>query len=93
MPSRGQLLADATAAGESLPRVKPCAKTPQPRTAPSGRSTSPASRGPLELGNQTRSTTRNIVAESGLACCADDVDSDRAGRGAASPLLEPGPGR
>ena len=63
MPSLANLLQMRLAAGESFPRVKPCAKTPQPRTAPSGRSIRPASTGPLVLANDTRSAMSHIVSK------------------------------
>src|ERR1700756_3322573 len=55
MPSAASCLQIRAAAGESLPSVKPCEKTPQPRTAPSGTSMIPARSGPVELLNVTRS--------------------------------------
>ena len=58
-PSRASCLQIRLAAGLSLPRVKPWENTPQPRTRPSGWSISPASRGPIVLGNHTRSATRS----------------------------------
>ena len=61
-PSLASCLQIRLAAGLSLPSVKPWAKTPQPRTSRSGRSTRPASVGPLVLGNPTRSATRVILA-------------------------------
>jgi hypothetical protein len=63
MPSLASLLHMRLAAGESFPRVKPCAKTPQPRTAASGRSIRPASIGPLVLANDTRSAMSHMVSK------------------------------
>src|SRR6478609_11186385 len=57
MPSAASCLHIRLAAGLSLPSVKPCAKTPQPRISPSGRSIAPASAGPVVLANETRSAT------------------------------------
>jgi len=57
MPSTASCLQIRLAAGQSLPSVNPWEKTPHPRQSPSGWSISPANRGPLVLGNQTRSTT------------------------------------
>ena len=62
MPSPASCLQIRLAAGLSLPRVKPWENTPQPRTSPSGWSTSPARMGPLVLGNHTRSATRVILS-------------------------------
>src|SRR5215211_1779410 len=61
IPSLPNCLQIRLAAGLSLPRVKPCENTPQPRTGSSGWSMRPASRGPLELGNHTRSATSCIL--------------------------------
>src|SRR5215213_7800171 len=61
MPSLANCLQMRLAAGESFPRVNPCAKTPQPLTVLAGLSMTPVSRGPLVLGNQTRSATSDIV--------------------------------
>ena len=47
-------------AGESLPSVNPCEKTPQPRQSPTGRSMIPARLGPVELGNVTRSAMPEV---------------------------------
>ncbi len=58
MPSAASCLQIRFAAGLSLPSVKPWAKTPQPRTSPSGISTRPANAGPVVLGKLTRSATR-----------------------------------
>jgi hypothetical protein len=58
MPSLANCLQMRLAAGVSLPRVNPCAKTPQPLTDLAGWSMSPASLGPLVLANHTRSATR-----------------------------------
>ena len=65
MPSLASCLQIRLAAGESLPSVKPWAKTPHPRTSPSGRSTRPARVGPVVLGNFTRSATRVILSARG----------------------------
>jgi hypothetical protein len=67
MPSLASRLQMRLAAGESFPRVKPCAKTPQPRTAASGRSFRPASIGPLVLANDTRSAMSHMVSKPGAA--------------------------
>src|SRR5688500_1336086 len=63
MPSAASRLQMRLAAAESLPSVNPCAKTPHPRTSPSGSSTTPARRGPVVLENVTRSAISAIVAE------------------------------
>src|SRR6266540_364502 len=63
MPSLASCLQIRPAAGLSLPRVKPCENTAQPRTAAAGWSTRPASLGPLRLGNQTRSATSVILPD------------------------------
>src|SRR5687768_2919988 len=63
IPSLASCLQIRLAAGLSLPSVKPCENTPQPLVGPSGRSISPASRGPLVLENQTRSLTSHILAD------------------------------
>src|ERR671921_2589170 len=55
IPSAASCLQIRLAAGLSLPNVKPCENTPHPRAGPSGRSITPASRGPLVLANHTRS--------------------------------------
>ena len=60
-PSLASCLQIRLAAGLSLPRVKPWENTPQPRIGPSGWSIRPASRGPLVLGNHTRSATSPIL--------------------------------
>ncbi|BBX89452.1 hypothetical protein MBOE_11010 [Mycolicibacterium boenickei] len=60
MPSAASCLQMREAAGESFPRVKPWENTPQPRTGPSGRSITPASVGPVELGNVTRSAMQVV---------------------------------
>ncbi len=65
MPSLASCLQIRLAAGLSLPRVKPCENTPQPRTGATGWSTRPASLGPLVLGNQTRSATSVILPDRG----------------------------
>src|SRR6201991_4209285 len=62
MPSPASCLQIRLAAGQSLPRVKPWAKTPQPRTSPSGTSMRPASSGPVLLTKLTRSATRIILS-------------------------------
>ena len=61
-PSLASCLQMRLAAGLSLPRVNPWAKTPQPRSSPSGRSTRPARVGPVVLGNPTRSATRAMMS-------------------------------
>src|SRR6185295_8015371 len=57
MPSAASCLQIRLAARLSLPSVKPCAKTPQPRTSCSGGSTRPARLGPVLLRKLTRSAT------------------------------------
>jgi hypothetical protein len=71
MPSLANCLQMRLAAGESFPRVNPCAKTPQPLTVLAGWSIRPASRGPLVLANHTRSATSDILTlcSSGSAGC------------------------
>ncbi len=64
-PSLASCLQMRLAAGLSLPRVNPWAKTPQPRTSPSGRSTRPARVGPVVLGKLTRSATCAILSLAG----------------------------
>src|SRR3954454_5425897 len=61
-PSLASCLQIGLAAGLFLPSVKPCENTPQPRVGPSGWSITPASRGPLVLGNQTLSATSVILS-------------------------------
>ena len=60
MPSLASCLQIRLAAGLSLPSVKPCENTPQPRAGPSGRSITPASIGPVALGNVTRSAMGEV---------------------------------
>src|SRR3954452_3268990 len=62
-PSLASCLQIRLAAGLFLPRVKPCENTPQPRIGPSGWSITPASRGPLVLGNQSLSATSVILSK------------------------------
>jgi hypothetical protein len=60
MPSSASCLQMRAAAGESLPSVNPCEKTPQPRGSPAGRSMIPARLGPVELPNVTRSAMPEV---------------------------------
>src|SRR6476469_690613 len=60
MPSPASCLQIRAAAGESLPSVNPCEKTPQPRGTPTGRSMIPARSGPVELRKVTRSAMREV---------------------------------
>src|SRR5271156_6938771 len=86
IPSAASCLQLRAAPGESLPSVKPCANTPQPRTALSGTLMTPARFGPAELRKVTRSPMVEIYHD------PDGVRKVRQGA-AAGPIARVGPGR
>jgi hypothetical protein len=84
IPSLANCLQIRLAAGLFLPSVKPCENTPQPRVGPSGSSITPASRGPLVLGNQTCSAMSSSSQPATGSFPADPVPIPQLGQGGAS---------
>src|SRR5918911_284283 len=102
-PSAASCLQIRAAAGLSLLKANPWAKTPHPRGVPDGMSTTPARSGPRVLGKETRSATfranhldgtenssRDDFAGEGITGRVSSAGGYRRGRAAARVGRRPG---